>query len=150
MLSHSRFLLWASEIIRQDNPKPFFAPNLATAVPRVTLDEYRENLCELSRIAQSAGARLILLGPPVNLYWRPARIEAFPGWEKWEAFYQSIEELMNHGGQAEAWDKVNVAVFENPDNFLRLVDQGNGLDASGRHAGRTGVAGTVAGPQLVS
>ena len=131
LLSHSRFLVWAGEKLRRETPQPFIAPAAETAVPRVALEEYRENLREISRIARAAGAKLILLVPPADLYWPPVRFNQFPGWERWRDFYLSIEELASHGQQAKARDEVNAALAREPDSFYALWIKGKTMSSQG-------------------
>jgi lysophospholipase L1-like esterase len=123
-LSASRFLLWASEKIRDEEPRPFIAPALSTAVPRVSGEEYRENLRAIAQIARESKAKLVLLSPPVNLYWPPMRFKEFTGWEQWQTFYQEIEALTKAGGGQKAIEAVNEAVEGNPESFFALWIKG--------------------------
>jgi lysophospholipase L1-like esterase len=90
---------------------------LANAVPRVSQDDYVANLRQVARIARQAGAKLILLNPPVNLMWRPKTSDGFPEWKKWDAILQSVIDLVNQGAVEKAAKKAEAALGENPDPF---------------------------------
>ncbi len=123
-LSASRFLVWASEKLRAEQAKPFIAPSLEHAVPRVSREEFGENLRALVRTARAANARPVLVSPPVNLYWPPVRFQQFSGWEKWQAFYQSVQGMRDAGDLQGMLDAVNRVVAENPDSFFALWIKG--------------------------
>lgn len=134
-LSASRFFVWAAEQVHAEQPQPFVAPALESAVPRVSRDEFRENLRALAETARAANAKLILLSPPVNLYWQPTRIEQFADSEKWQAFYKSIQTAWIAGERQKALNMVNAAFVESPDSCLALWIKGAVLSSSGDVAG---------------
>jgi lysophospholipase L1-like esterase len=135
LLSTSRFLVWAAERIRSDKPQPFIAPDLKKAVPRVSKEEFGENLRAIAEIAREANARLILLGPPANLYWAPMRFKEFAGWEKWQAFSVSIDQLVASGETKAARERIDAALAENPDAVAALWLKGKLLTFTGDVAG---------------
>jgi lysophospholipase L1-like esterase len=135
LLSASKFLVWAAERIRPEKPKPFMAPRLERALPRVSKEEFGENLRAIAEIARQANARFILLGPPANLYWAPTRFKKFAGWEKWQAFSVSISELVASGGLQAAREKIDAALAESPDAVAALWLKGKLLTLTGDVAG---------------
>jgi lysophospholipase L1-like esterase len=135
VLSASRFLVWASETIRPDKPQSFVAPALDSAVSRVSPEEFADNLRTIAQLARDAHAKLILLSPPVNLYWQPMRTDQFPEWKQWEAFCESIRNLWNAGEQQKAVEMVNAKFAENPDSFFALWIKGIALTDTGDVAG---------------
>jgi lysophospholipase L1-like esterase len=135
LLSASRLLVWTAERIRPEAPRPFMAPDLERAVPRVSKEEFGENLRAIAEIAREANARLILLGPPANIYWAPMRFKKFAGWEKWQTFSVSISQLVASGELQTAREKVDAALAESPDAVAALWLKGKLLTASGDVAG---------------
>lgn len=136
-LSASRFLVWASEKIRPEKQQTFIAPDLNTAVPRVSRDEFRDNLREIIKIGRAANARVVLLSPPVNLYFAPQRFNQFAGWEQWQTFYKTVEDIGRSGDKIKLLETVNAAVAKNPDSFYALWIKGLVLtDLGDRDAGR--------------
>ncbi len=124
LLTKSRFLLWASEMVRSQQPQPFIAPDMTTAVPRVTRGEYGGNLRQIVRIARAANAKLVFLTSPVNLYRQPVRFDQYPEWEQWKPFYAEVETVMNAGNQRKAIEMVNSAHAQNPDSYHALWIKG--------------------------
>jgi|GEM_PF-1794197 len=120
VLSASRFLVWAAEKIRREEPRPFIAPTLDHAVPRVSLDEFGENLRAIAQLARDSGARLVLLSPPVNLYWPPMRFNQFEGWEEWQALYTRLQELRGAGEGGKITELARAALAAHPDSFYAL------------------------------
>jgi lysophospholipase L1-like esterase len=135
LLSASKVLVWAAEKIRPEKPQPFIAPDLEKAVPRVSKEEFGENLRAIAEIAREANARLILLGPPANLYWAPTRFKKFAGWEKWQTFSVSISQLVASGELQAAREKVDAALAESPDAVAALWLKGKLLTLTGDVAG---------------
>ena len=135
LLSASRFLVWAAERIRPEMPRPFIAPDLRRAVPRVSKEEFGENLRAIAEIAREANARLILLGPPANLYWAPTRFMKFAGWEKWQAFSVSISQLVASDELQAARVQIDAALAANPDAVAALWLKGKLLTVTGDVAG---------------
>lgn len=123
-LSSSRALVWAAEKLRPEKPQPFIAPTLDKAVPRVSRDEFAENLRQIVRVARAANARVVLVSPPVNLYFAPQRFEQFSGWEKWKAFFGEVTELSQAGRSQQLLAKVNAALEANPESFCALWIKG--------------------------
>jgi len=135
LFSASRFLVWASETVRSEKPQPFVAPALDSAVPRVSPEEFADNLRAIAQLARAANAQLILLSPPVNLYWQPMRTDLFPEWKQWEAFCESIRKLWNAGERQKAVEMVNARFAEEPDSFFGLWIKGIVLTDTGDVAG---------------
>lgn len=131
LLSVSRFLVWGAEAVHSEKAQPFITPKLETAVPRVSREEFGENLRAIAQIARAANAQLILLSPPVNLYWQPMRADQFPEQDKWEAFCQSVRTAWNSGERQKASEMVSAALAENPDSFFALWIKGIYLTDSG-------------------
>ena len=127
VLSASRFLVWAAEKLRREAPRPFIAPALESAVPRVSREEFGENLRAIARAARAANAHLVFLSPPVNLYWPPTRFNQFAGWEKWQEFYQSMQDLRATGDANELLARATTALAEHPDSFYALWIKGSVL-----------------------
>ena len=123
-LSASRFLLWASEKLRGEKPQPFIAPALDKAVPRVSRAEFGDNLRHIVKLARAAHARVVLVSPPVNLYFAPQRFQQFSGWEKWQAFFAEVMELGKAGQSQQLSAKVEAAVEANPESFCALWIKG--------------------------
>ena len=135
LLSASKLLVWAAEKIRPEQPRPFVAPDLKKAVPRVSREEFAENLRAIAAIAREAHARLILLGPPANLYWPPTRFKKFANWEKWQTFSVSINQLVASGELQAARERIDAALAESPDAVAALWLKGKILTATGDVAG---------------
>jgi len=131
LLSASRFLVWASEAIRPEQPQPFIAPTLETAVPRVSREEFAENLRAIAQLARNENAKLVLLSPPVNLQWAPTRSEQFPEAEKWKEFYTSVDTMWRAGERQKALEMVNAKLNEEPDSFFALWIKGAVLTDGG-------------------
>lgn len=131
LLSGSRFLVWAAETIRPDKPQPFVAPNLRTAVPRVSREEFVDNLRAIAQLARAANARLVLLGPPVNLFWQPLRTDQLPGFEKWKPICSSIRTAWNGGERQKALTMAQAALAANPDSPIALWINGVVVTDSG-------------------
>ena len=123
-LSASRALLWASEKLRGEKPRPFIAPSLDKAVPRVSREEFGDNLRHIVKLARAANARVVLVSPPVNLYFAPQRFQQFSGWEKWQAFFAEVMELSKTGTPQQLLAKVDAAVEANPESFYALWIKG--------------------------
>jgi lysophospholipase L1-like esterase len=123
-LSASRFLVWASEKLRSEKPQAFIAPALDKAVPRVSREEFGENLRQIVRVARAANAKVVMLSPPVNLYFAPQRFQQFTGWEKWQAFYAEVMDLSKTGTPQQLLAKVDAAVEANPESFCALWIKG--------------------------
>lgn len=124
VLSASRFLVWASEKLRPEKPQAFIAPSLDAAVPRVSHDEFEANLRRIVQVARAAGAKVVLLSPPVNLYFAPQRFQQFSGWEQWQAFFAEVTELGKAGKNQQLSDKINAALAEHPDSFCAMWIKG--------------------------
>lgn len=131
LLSASRFLVWGAETVCPDQPQPFISPVLENAVARVSRDEFGENLRAIAQIARAANAKLILLSPPVNVYWKPMRTDQFAGWEKWEGICQSVRTAWNAGEREKAREIANTAVAKYPDSYVALWIQGIVVTDSG-------------------
>ena len=104
-------------------------------MPRVSREEFGENLRAIAEIAREANARLILLGPPANLYWAPTRFKKFAGWEKWQAFSVSISQLVASGELQAARERIDAALAESPDAVAALWLKGKLLTVTGDVAG---------------
>lgn len=134
VLSASRFLVWVAEKFRSEEPQPFIAPSLEKAVPRVSREEFGENLRALVQTARAGGARVVLVSPPVNLYWAPARFQQFPGWEEWQGFFQEMVALRGAGQNEKVLEEIDRRLAKQPDAFPALWIKGAVLSDLGREA----------------
>ncbi|MEI8374477.1 MAG: GDSL-type esterase/lipase family protein [Planctomycetota bacterium] len=132
VLSKSRFFVWVAEKFRSKEPQPFIAPTLEDAVPRVSREEFGQNLLAIVQAARAAGARVILASPPVNLYWPPARFQLFPGWQEWESFLKRMVDLRNSGQNQKVFEEIDSQLSQHPDAFAALWVKGAVLSDLGR------------------
>ena len=133
LLSHSRFLVWVAERIRPDEkPEPFIAKNLADTVPRVSLEEFQDNLARTIELARQYRARVIVLGPPVNLYRAPLRVDQFADWDPFMKYVKQFDALLEQQRFAEARQLVEQALAGEPTGFWHLWLRGKVLLAEDR------------------
>lgn len=118
--SSSRFVVWLAEKVRPKAPKLFFAPSLSDAVPRVGQDQYAANLRQIVGATRRAGARIVLVAPPANLYSRPSRLEQFPDWDRWKGYYLRVKEMLRLQQRRAALTAMDQAMADDPDNFHLL------------------------------
>jgi lysophospholipase L1-like esterase len=142
ILSASRFLVWASEAVRRETPKPFIAPAPAKAVPRVSEEEFAANLRGLVQIARRGGARVILVGPPVNLYFPPLAVEQLRAGqgsptEEWRRHDTFIQQAIDRRELKQAMEAIDLALADSPGDHYFLWQKGFVLTALGQvDAGR--------------
>ena len=102
LISRSRFLLWLSEKLDPREPRPFIAGKLEGAAPRVTREEFSDNVRQLIRTARRSGARVILMSPPVNLYSPPFLSRRLQDSKRWLGWCDSVSRLALAGKKADA------------------------------------------------
>lgn len=116
VLTKSRFLLWLGERLRPDVPRAFKTMSLAGTVPRVSREEYVDSHRRIVQLAREAGARVVLVAPPVNLAWPPMRGDLFPELEAWQAFGKRVMELAAEDAGA-ALEAIDQSLAEDPERF---------------------------------
>ncbi len=124
LLSHSKFLVWLGERVWQQQPKPFIAKNLEATEPRVDPHDFEENIERIIDVAQRHRARVIVLGPPVNLYEPPLRLNQFVEWDRFMGYVSQIDRLLEQDKFAEAQQLVQQSVDLDPDGFWHYWLQG--------------------------
>ena len=131
-LSKSHLLVWASERLRPHRPATFTASTLAGSVARVSVSEYADNLRAIVSLARDAGARVILLGSSVNLYFPPDRLELQPGAEARDELQRSVGELSQRGAFEAALERTRAAAAAAPESFYPIYLEGIVLTLMGR------------------
>ena len=134
LLAKSKFFVWASETVRREKQHSFFAPSFESAKPRVSLDEYEENLRYVVEMGRAQGATVVLATAPVNLYSKPRQ---FPRMREWEVFYASCQEKIENGKLDDVLATVEQKIEENPEHFYPVWLKGKLLSEMGQvDAGR--------------
>lgn len=134
ILSQSRFFVWATERLRREEPQAFIATSLENTEPRVALSESEDNLGEVIRLARRHGARVIVVGPPANLYKPPMRIEQFVEWDAFMGYVNDFTRLLAGKRFEEAMAKVEASLAAEPDRFWYLWCRAAVLQEMGRSA----------------
>lgn len=131
-LSRSRFLVWAAERFRSETPQPFIARNLEGTEPRVGPGEFEDNLQHIIEPALSHGARVILLGPPANLYKPPLRVDKFIAMEPFTKYVDELFDMLEEERFDEALRMVDASLAAEPDRFWYLWCRGMVLHSMGQ------------------
>lgn len=132
LLSRSSFFSWAAERLRpQEEPRAFIAAGLEGTEPRVSLADFEDNVARTIVLARGQGARVILLGPPTNLYRAPLRIEQFLDRQTFTNTVGRLESLCQQERFDEAMRMVDTALTSDPGNFWHLWCRGGLLHAMG-------------------
>jgi lysophospholipase L1-like esterase len=155
MLESSRLLGWLAQSLVPDRPRPYRAPPARLAVPRVSEAQLADNLRAIDALARRHGARLIIIGPTVNLYHPPierellrvadtadhrANPDAPPSPEaladlaRWRADDASIEAMLDARQHADAVEEAQRLARANPDDFRYVWLQGIARSAAGDEA----------------
>ncbi len=133
LLTRSSFLSWAAERLRpQEEIRAFIAASLEGTEPRVSPADFEDNVARTIALARGQGARVILLGPPTNLYRAPLRIENFIDRQTFINTIGRIESLNKQRRFDEAMQMVDAALATDPGNFWHLWCRGGILHAMGR------------------
>ena len=132
LLSKSHFLLWASERLRPAKPSSFIAFGREASVARVSRDDYAENLRAIVRLAQGAGARVILLGPPVNLAYPPDHLDLQPDAARQKPLKHEIATLVARGELELALARAGAARRAAPESVYPIYFEGIVLSQLGR------------------
>jgi lysophospholipase L1-like esterase len=94
-------------------------------VPRCTREELAANLREIARITRAAGARLVILGTPVNLQAMSIALNPDdPETTRWRAFFESTMQMLHAHGLKKALEKTEAALAENPGDCCFLWMEG--------------------------
>ena len=94
LLSHSRFLLWLAGKVSPEEPEPFVARSLIGAAPRVSGEEYVDEIAQVVSSARRHGAEVIVAEPTVNLYEAPKRVRLLEGREDLEKRWPEMTGLL--------------------------------------------------------
>lgn len=116
-LSHCHFAIWVKDRWAERNPTDLVLPNLDRAVPRVSRDEYRENLARIARLAREHGGRVIFLAPPVNIHHQPVRIDQTPGFQEFQDEARRVAGIVASGRTAPNREALDRFFAASPDDF---------------------------------
>lgn len=131
LVARSHFLNWARGQYRRRRAAPFVPAALVGAGPRVNKEEFAENLRAVIRLARSHGARVVLLSPPVNLYFPPLMETAVPGSEqRWDWFLDCVARVQS-GDPGLLSTEIDQALAANPDDVYALWLKGYLLSQMG-------------------
>jgi lysophospholipase L1-like esterase len=115
LMAVSRFATWVKERVA---PAPSIAPVVgAAAVPRVGRAEFVENVRRTIDVARRAGARVVLLGPPVNVFAPPHGVRLLPDAGTTVAWCESVAERIDGGDAAGALVAIDAALAADPAAF---------------------------------
>lgn len=133
-VSHSWFLVWLRERLLPRRGTPFTTAPSSHAVPRVSREEFAENLGAVIRLARSQGTRPVLLSPPVNLYEPPFVTRQLPGEENQMAWFAEMLEHVETGETAAVLGEVEQVLARTPQDHYALWLKGALLSAAGEIA----------------
>lgn len=114
---HSHLALWIKDLAAPSEPPPLVLPSLDRATQRVSLDEYRENLAAIVRVAREHDARVAIVASPANLYHAPVRGDQFPGFAELQRDSREVAERLGRGDQAAALRRLAELRQRHPDDF---------------------------------
>ncbi len=132
-LSHSRFLVWVSELIQKEKVETFHATSLADARPRVHHLRLASNLEAVIATARKAGAKPVVLLPPVNLYVPPrVRAGMFPEVTQWSQWARRVQTLVQQRRFDDATAEANRILADSDGHFYAKWLKGIVLAEHGR------------------
>ena len=131
-LSHSRFLVWVSEQVQPEKVETFHATSRTEARPRVDDLRLAENLRTIIATARKAGAKPIVLLPPVNLYVPPrVRAGMFPEVAQWSQWAQRVQTLVQQRRLDDAAAEADHILAESDGHFYAVWLKGMVLAEKG-------------------
>ena len=99
---------------------------------RVGVEAYVENVAAVAALAERHGARVVLILPPVNLYYAPHRLVDVSDFETSQATWAEILALLERGEVRDARARIEAGLTAHPDRFdYRWLD-GLALTLEGR------------------
>lgn len=127
VLQKSEFLVWLAERFAAEEPQPFIPDEVVDGVPRVSADEYEANLTRIAELGRAHGATVVLLVPPVNLYYRPNTLWHLPDWDEWQPWWQPTYALLLQGAYRRALTEANAVLRQDEHNIYGLWIKGLAL-----------------------
>lgn len=130
-LSHSTLFLFLKELFQPGKPQQFKVQSLSKLQPKVSRDEYIQNIKDVISLTNQHQITLILMEPPVNLLFPPLRMTILSDLEVFKRQWTSVIQLIENNEIDRALKKVDEYLTRFPDRFYLLWLRGIILTKNG-------------------
>ena len=138
LLSHIKLFICIKELLTPQKPQQFNVQSLSELQPKVSRNEYIQNIKDIIFLSKHYRIPLVIIEPPVNLYFPPLRMNISSRMEELKIQWANVTQLIQNKEMDKALALVDEYLALSPNRFYLLWLRGVILTKKGAfEKGRT-------------